>query len=48
MVSKNQENYESWLVGFWVSKHSKKQKISASNLFFALCAAIMDLLITLK
>ena len=35
MVWKNEESCESWLVGFWVSRHSKMQKISANNFFFA-------------
>ena len=38
---------KSWLVGFWVNRHSKMQKNSANN-FLHFWAAIMDLLITLK
>ena len=33
MVWKNQESCESCLVGFWVSRHSKMQRISANNFF---------------
>ena len=33
MIWKNQESCESWLVGFWVSRHSKMQKNSVSNIF---------------
>ena len=33
MVWKNQDSYESWLVGFVVSRCSKMQKNSASNFF---------------
>ena len=33
MVWKSQENCEPWLVGFWVSRHSKMPKISV-NIFF--------------
>ena len=35
MVWNNQESCESLLVGFWISRHSKMQSISVSNLFFA-------------
>ena len=31
MVRTNQESCESWLVGFWVRKHSNTQKISVKN-----------------
>ena len=31
---KNQESCESWLVGFWVNRHSKMQNIFANNFFF--------------
>ena len=35
LVSKNQECCESWLVGFWVSRHSKMYQISANNFSFS-------------
>ena len=35
MVWKNQESCESWLVGFWVSWHSKMQKRFANSFSFA-------------
>ena len=34
MVWKNQESCESWLVGFWVIRHTKMPKISVNNFFF--------------
>ena len=33
VVWKSQENCRSWLVGFWVSRHSKMPKISVNNFF---------------
>ena len=44
MFWKNQESWEPWLVGFWVNKNSKIQKMQC----FCLWPAIMDLLITLR
>ena len=34
MIWKNQESWQLWLPGFWVSRHSKRQKISANVFFF--------------
>ena len=33
MIWRNQESFESWLVGLWVRRHSKMQKNSANNFF---------------
>ena len=35
MVWKNQESCESWLVEFWVIRHSKMSTISVNTFFFA-------------
>ena len=35
MVWKNQENYESWLVEFWVGRLLKMQKLSTNSFSFA-------------
>ena len=35
VVWKNQKSCESWLVGFWVNRHSKIQKTSANKFPFA-------------
>ena len=46
LVWKNQENWELWLILFWINTNSKKQKISA--IFICFCATIIDSLTTLK
>ena len=34
MVWKNQGSCKSWLIGFWVIRHSKMPNISVNNIFF--------------
>ena len=48
MVWKSQENCESWLVRFWVSRHSQMPKISVNIFLFHFWAPVMDLLTAMK